>query len=136
REGRVQDPHLAEFLEEVGGHPEHAAPSPDVLSEDEDAVVGLHLLPQRVVDGLDEVLLGHGCSPGSSANRCSNALSGSGSGAFHASSTSRSISAFTTARSCSIRSSSRSPSCFSVSANLMRASLARASSTSSRLRYV
>src|SRR2546425_1131425 len=117
----------------------YKAPCTPVSAQDHHAVVGLHLLPQRVVDCLDDVLFGHGPSPsgsdgvtsppevsmapavadpspasrppapGGSANRWARALSGSGSGAFHASSTSRSTSALVSARIDSIPSSSSTP---------------------------
>src|SRR5205823_9187789 len=63
RKRRVDHTLLAEFVQEFCSHSEHAAASPDVLSHDQHAVVGLHLLPQGVVNGLDHVLLGHDASP-------------------------------------------------------------------------
>src|SRR6266542_3366598 len=157
RERRVEHPLLAELVEEPGGDPEHPAPGADVLAEHHDAVVGLHLLLQRVVDGLDDVLLRH--RPASSPSRvgvtsvaafsrrsrsssaaepppaapesaytCSVAVSGAGSAAFHA--------RLTSVRSRSIPSSSISPRSCRCLPNRMIGSFVLASSTSSRDRYV
>ena len=56
---RVDDPLLAELLHEPLGDPEHAAARADVLAQDDDALVALHLVPEGVVDRGDDVLLGH-----------------------------------------------------------------------------
>jgi hypothetical protein len=60
---RIDHPHLAELLHEPGGDPEHATPRTDVLAEYQDAVVGLHLVPQGVVERVDHVLLAHRPAP-------------------------------------------------------------------------
>ena len=114
-ERRVDHAPLPELLQEVGGGAEDAAARSDVLAHHHDPLVGLHLVPERVVDRLDDVLLGHVAAPGAggSANTCRKALSGSGSGAFHASSTARSISVLTSA---SMRSTASS---FSSSVSFM-----------------
>ena len=63
RERRIDDAGLAEFLVEPGGGAEDAAELADVLAEEDDARIALHLDPECVVDGLDDVPLGHGYEP-------------------------------------------------------------------------
>jgi hypothetical protein len=58
-ERRVDDAPLAELIEESLGHPKHAAARADVLSQDDQALVGGHRLMKGVVDRRDDVLLGH-----------------------------------------------------------------------------
>ena len=53
RDRRVDDALRAEPLEQAGGDPKRAAVDADVLAQDEDPLVALHLLPERVVDRLD-----------------------------------------------------------------------------------
>src|SRR5690606_4319394 len=50
---RIDHPSPSEALVETGRGLERAAERADVLAEDEDAVVALHLLDQRAVDGLE-----------------------------------------------------------------------------------
>src|SRR5262249_52642018 len=53
RQGRVDDPLLAELLEEPLGDAEASLVDADVLAEHHDVVVPLHLLVEREVDRLD-----------------------------------------------------------------------------------
>ena len=62
-ERRVDDACLAELLEETGRRAEDAATRADVLAQHQHAIVGLHGVPERVVDRLHDVLLGHRASP-------------------------------------------------------------------------
>ena len=58
-ERRVDHPLLAELVEESQGDAEDAAARPDVLAQDDDPIVGGHLVVQSVVDRRHDVLLGH-----------------------------------------------------------------------------
>ena len=62
-QGCVDDAFFAELLHPSHGDAEHAAAVADVLAQEDDAVVGGHLVMQRVPDGRDQVLLGHASSP-------------------------------------------------------------------------
>ena len=53
-EGRIDDPVLAELLEQSVGGPEDAAVHPNVLAEDNHARIDRHLLEQCLADGLDQ----------------------------------------------------------------------------------
>ena len=55
----ADQPLFAELVEESHRDAEDSTASPDVFAENHDAVVALHLVPQGVVYGLDDVLLGH-----------------------------------------------------------------------------
>jgi hypothetical protein len=59
REGRVQHAPSAELLLEAERDLEGSAVHPDVLADDEDALVGAHLLPEPVGDRLQVGALGH-----------------------------------------------------------------------------
>ena len=56
---RVEDTLLTELVEESHRGAEDTAACTDVLAEHDDPVVAAHLFLQRVVDGGDQVLLGH-----------------------------------------------------------------------------
>jgi hypothetical protein len=58
-ERRVHDAVGAELLDEPAGRAEHAAQLADVETQHHHARVGLHLLGERAVDGLDDVELWH-----------------------------------------------------------------------------
>ena len=59
RERRVDHAPGAELLLEARRHLERAAVDADVLADQEDALVVLHLLPEAVADRLEVGLLGH-----------------------------------------------------------------------------
>src|SRR5207249_7539281 len=59
RARRVDDAHLAEALQHPLGDLEGAAVDADVLAEDEDALVALHLLPDPLPDRLNVGRQGH-----------------------------------------------------------------------------
>ena len=63
---RVDDPLLAEPLHQPVGDPEHPAVPAHVLAQDDDLGVALHLLQQRLVDGVHHVQPRH-LSPSSPA---------------------------------------------------------------------
>ena len=50
---RVDHPLLAELLEQTRPSPGNSAAPPDVLAEQDDAIVGAHLLGERLVDRFD-----------------------------------------------------------------------------------
>jgi len=52
---------------QADGRAEHAAEIADVLAEHDDAAIPLHLHAEAVVDGLDEVHLGHVIDPSKAA---------------------------------------------------------------------
>src|SRR5690606_19493884 len=58
-ERRVDDAVVAELVPKALGDAEDAADAPDVLAEDDDPLVLLHLEAERVVDRLDHVHLRH-----------------------------------------------------------------------------
>ena len=69
-EGRVEDALVAVLGPQALGRAEDAALLADVLAEDHDALVALHLLVHGEADRLEDVELGHQCaspSIGSSA---------------------------------------------------------------------
>src|SRR6266853_2968336 len=59
RDRRIDDTRFAELLREAIGDLEGAAVEPDVLAEDEDALVALHLLPQALAQRFEECDFGH-----------------------------------------------------------------------------
>ena len=65
RQRRVDHAPFAELVEEALRHPEDAAARADVLAEQDEPVVGRHLVVERVADRGDEVRLGH-----ETAGRC------------------------------------------------------------------
>src|SRR5690606_34094557 len=64
-QGRIDHARVAELVEQTRGHAEHAADLPDVFTQQDYALVPTHRNPQRVVDRLDHVHLGHGFRGGS-----------------------------------------------------------------------
>src|SRR5205823_8504676 len=62
RERRVDDAVGPEFLVQAGGGAEDAAELPDVLTQHHHARIPAHLDAERIVDGLDDVPIGHGGS--------------------------------------------------------------------------
>ena len=59
-QGAVDDALAPEGPLQIVGHPEDAAVHPDVLADDDDVAIPLHLLHEGEVEGLDHVEPGHG----------------------------------------------------------------------------